>query len=241
MWHRWISLLSPKGFLRGTKFWARVLGVLAILLMGYGLFAGLFLVLADYQQGDAFRIIYVHVPCAMLSMSLYFAMALMSFSTYVWRLKIADMLAANCAILGAVFAALALCTGAVWGKPMWGTWWVWDGRLTSELVLFFLYLGVIALRSAIADAFKASRACALLSILGIVNLPIIHFSVNWWHTLHQKSTLLGLHTPTMADSMLWPLLASMAGFCCFAAWWVIQNTRADILSQQQAIDKRGCA
>ena len=220
--------MSPKGFAKKTAPWMPWLGSVAFVSLSYGLFAGLLGVPADYQQGDAFRVIYVHVPCAMLSLSLYFAMVVCSFSTYMWRIKVADMLAEQCAFIGATFTFLALTTGAIWGKPMWGAWWIWDGRLTSELVLFFLYGGIIGLRSAINDTYKASRACALLSMVGVINLPIIHYSVTWWHTLHQKSTLLGMHQPTMAHEMLWPLLASMAGFSLLAAWLLIQNVRIEI-------------
>ncbi len=231
MGHSWVVLLSPKGFVRKTAILTRWLGWLAIMTLLYGVISGLWLVPPDYQQGDAFRIIYVHVPCAILSLALYLAMAVMSGVTYVWRIKIADSLAKQCARMGICFTLLALLTGAIWGKPMWGTWWVWDGRLTSELVLFFLYAGVILLRSSMTDAYQAARACALLSIVGVINLPIIHYSVYWWHTLHQQSTLLAWHKPSMATEMLIPLLASILGFSLLACWLVIQYTRVDLLTK----------
>ena len=227
--HFLVELLSARGFFHKMSTFAKVLGYLGLGCLIYGLVAGLFLVPPDYQQGDAFRIIYVHVPCAVLSLGIYLAMVIFSGISYIWKIKIADILAKQSALIGIWFTFLALVTGAIWGKAMWGTWWIWDGRLTSELVLFFLYAGVILLRHAISDSYQASRAASLLSMVGVINLPIIHFSVVWWHTLHQPSTLLGLHKPTIAPEMLMPLLGAILGFCLLAAWMVIQYTRCELI------------
>ncbi len=160
---------------------------------------------ADYQQGDAVRIMYVHVPAAWIAMAAYAVMAVASLVALVWRHAVADVAAEAAAPLGAVFTAIALGTGMLWGKPMWGTYWVWDARLTSVLVLFFLYLGAIAIRQAYEDRVRGARAAQILAILGAVNLPIIKFSVDWWNTLHQGESIFRAGGPTIATSMLWPL------------------------------------
>ncbi len=165
---------------------------------------------ADYQQGDSFRIMYLHVPAAMWSMGIYAAMALAAFTGLVWQLKMADLAAAAMAPVGAVFTAVALLTGSAWGKPMWGTWWIWDARLTSELVLLFLYMGVIALYHAFDDRRTAGRAAGMLILVGVVNLPIIHFSVEWWNTLHQASS--GILQQAIDPRMRTPLRWSILGY-----------------------------
>lgn len=197
-------------------------------------YGGLVLAPADYQQGDAFRIMYVHVPSATLSMGLYVFISLMSVLFYVWKLKVADVLAKVAAPLGGSFTLLALITGAIWGKPMWGTWWVWDARLTSELVLGFLFLGLMGLRHAIEDPLQSGRACALLGMIGIINLPIIHYSVVWWHTLHQPPSLLALQKPTIAGAMLWPLVLSLLGFVLYSIFVLLLFAKKEI--QQRQLD-----
>ncbi|HRY26640.1 MAG: heme ABC transporter permease [Geminicoccaceae bacterium] len=161
---------------------------------------------ADYQQGEAYRIIFVHVPAAWMASFAYAAMAAASFVALVWRHPVAEVSARAIAPIGAVFTAIALFTGAVWGKPMWGTWWVWDARLTSVLILFFLYLGYMALHDAFEDPARGARAASILALVGAVNLPIIRFSVDWWSTLHQPATILRAGGPAMDPSMLYPLL-----------------------------------
>ncbi len=186
---------------------------------------------ADYQQGDSFRIFYLHVPAAMLSMGIYLGMAIAALSGLVWQLKLANASAAALAPIGAVFSAMALITGAAWGKPMWGTWWIWDARLTSELILLFLYLGVIALHNAFEDKNLAGKAAGILSLVGVINLPIIHYSVEWWNTLHQGSTVSKLGAPSMSTSMLWPFLICLLGFSLLTAAIVCQRFRTEILAR----------
>lgn len=195
----------------------------------YGLIAGLFIAPADYQQGDGFRIIYVHVPSAFTAMAIYAVMAISAIITLVWRVKIAAICMSCSAPIGASITLLALVTGSIWGKPMWGTWWIWDARLTSVLILFFLYLGFIALQSVITDQQSRERAGAVIAIVGSINLPIIHYSVIWWNTLHQGPTISQFAKPSIAPSMLHPLLAMIAAFMLFYAIIVILRMRNQIL------------
>lgn len=189
-----------------------ILGWLALFTLACGLSWGLFFAPSDYQQLDAFRIIYVHVPAAFLSLLIYSAMAFSSLMALVFHLKVFDYWARGSASVGALFTFLALVTGALWGKPMWGTWWVWDARLTSELVLLFIYLGIILFRNALEQANQPQTLAQVLTLVGFINIPIIHFSVNWWFTLHQGATLSRFAKPSMHPSMLWPLLICIVGF-----------------------------
>ena len=182
--------------------------ILSLLLLSLGSLWGLAFAPADYQQGDSFRIIYIHVPAAIWSMGVYMSMAIAAFIGLVWQMKLSDMAASAMAPIGAVYTFIALVTGAIWGKPMWGAWWVWDARLTSELILLFLYLGVIALYQAFDDQRTAAKAAGILAIVGVVNLPIIHFSVEWWNTLHQGATITKFAKPSIASDMLWMEYAS---------------------------------
>ncbi|WP_199611247.1 heme ABC transporter permease [Flocculibacter collagenilyticus] len=207
--------------------------LLAFGLITIGMIWGLLYAPADYQQGDSFRIIYMHVPSAMLSMSVYAAMAIMALVGLVWQIKTADMAVSAIAPVGAVFTAIALFTGAAWGKPMWGAWWVWDARLTSELILLFLYLGVIALYNAFDDKASGGKAAGILALVGVVNLPIIHYSVEWWNTLHQGATITRFDKPLIDSSMLWPLLINLVGFGCFVGAIVCQRLRNEILLREQ--------
>lgn len=208
----WAQGLSPKYFDLILRVATPILGWLVVLLLPAALVWGFLIAPADYQQQDAFRIIYVHVPAAFLSLGIYTAMALSCFMAYIFRLKIFDIWAQASAPIGAMFTLIALVTGSVWGKPMWGTWWVWDARLTSELVLFFIYVGIILLRDALAKAHKSAVPAQMLTLVGLVNIPIVHFSVNWWYTLHQGPTLSKFAKPSMDASMLWPLLLSIVAF-----------------------------
>lgn len=188
---------------------------------GLFLFVGLIWALLfappDYQQGESFRIFYIHVPAATLSMGIYMGMAIAAFCGMVWQLKLSDAAVAALAPIGAVFTAIALITGAAWGKPMWGTWWVWDARLTSELVLLFLYLGVIALNNAFEDKQMGGKAAGILAMVGVINLPIIKYSVEWWNTLHQGATVSKLGKPSMSPEMFWPFVVCFLGFAFLIA------------------------
>ena len=187
---------------------------------------------ADYQQGDSFRIIYIHVPAAIWSMGIYMSMAIAAFIGLVWQLKLSNMAALAMAPIGAIYTFIALITGAVWGKPMWGAWWVWDARLTSELILLFLYLGVIALYHAFDDQKTAAKAAGILAIVGVVNIPIIHYSVEWWNTLHQGATITKIGKPSIAPEMLWPLLCNIFGFAFFFGAVAMVRFRTEIIRRE---------
>ncbi len=233
MWTWFHRLASPPTFYRLADRFSPWLAAGAVLLMGYGLIGGLVLAPADYQQGQAFRIIYVHVPAAWLSLSGYSAMAVAAVVAIVWRIKLAECAVVSIAPVGASFTALALVTGMLWGKPMWGAYWVWDARLTSELVLLFLYLGVIGLNQAFEDPRAAARACALLALVGVVNVPIVHYSVEWWNSLHQGPTVSKIGKPTIAPSMLWPLLSMTLGETFFFGWAVLKRVQNELLLRER--------
>ena len=201
-------------------------------LTGLGLWMGLFTSPADYLQGDSVRIMYVHVPAAWLASSGYLGMALAALAARVWKHPLADLSVRAIAPAGAMFAAICLITGSIWGRPTWGTWWVWDGRLTSMLVLFLLYLGVIALAKAYEDEARGLKAAGLLAIVGVINLPIIKFSVEWWNTLHQKASIRLSGSSIHAD-MLTPLLISTIGFTLLFAAIVLMRMRTLIAEQRK--------
>ncbi|WP_206483402.1 heme ABC transporter permease [Thalassotalea sp. G2M2-11] len=204
---------------------------LTFVLLTIGIIWALLFVPADYQQGNSFRIFYLHVPAAMLSMGIYVGMAIAALSSLVWQIKLADASAAAMAPVGAVMTAIALFTGAAWGRPTWGTWWIWDARLTSELILLFLYLGVIALHNAFEDKTLAGKAAGILSLVGVVNIPIIKYSVEWWNTLHQGSTVSKLGAPSMSSEMYWPFLVCLLGFVCFISWVICIRFRNEVLAR----------
>lgn len=206
--------------------------VSSLLCLAIGLIWGLAFAPADYQQGDSFRIIYIHVPSAIWSMGAYMSMAIAAFIGLVWQIKLSDWVAQAMAPIGAVFTFIALMTGAIWGKPMWGAWWVWDARLTSELILLFLFLGVIGLYSAFDDERIASRAAGILAVVGVVNLPIIHFSVEWWNTLHQGASITKFAKPSIAPDMLWPLLINILGFALFFGTITLMRLKNIILQRE---------
>jgi heme exporter protein C len=231
---QWLHrLASPPHFFRVAGALRRWLLWPSLLLIVTGAWGGLVLAPPDYQQGEAFRIIYVHVPSASMSMMLYVLMAGAAAIGLVWRIKLAHAVAAGAAPVGASFTFLALVTGAVWGQPMWGTWWVWDARLTSELILLFLYTGYMMLRGAFDDVAKADRASAILAIVGVVNIPIIRYSVIWWNTLHQGPTISKLDNPSITLDMLWPLLAMIIGFALFAMAVLTQRVQGEVLEREQ--------
>lgn len=223
---------NPGRFLRLS---GRVLPWLAVPALGLtlaGLYWGLFIAPADWQQGDAVRIMYVHVPAAWLASAGYFGLAVCAVLSLVWRHPLADLAAAEIGPVGAGFAALCLATGSIWGKPMWGAWWVWDARLTSVLVLFFLYLGHIALIRAFDDPQRGYRAAAILALVGAVDLPIIKFSVQWWNTLHQPDSITLTGAPTMYVGMLYPLAISALGFTLGFAAIVLARLRAAVMERR---------
>jgi heme exporter protein C len=217
MWFAIHSLLSPKKFFKLSNKILPWLTLLFLLSLCYGLIGGLLLAPADYLQGDGYRIIYVHVPCAFLSLSIYAVMATAAVLAIVFGIKMGFQVIKHSAPIGACFTLLALATGSLWGKPMWGTWWIWDARLTSELILLFLYVGIMVLQSALAQKNSGDRAVAILVLIGFVDIPIIHYSVYWWNTLHQGATL-RLFSPSKIDSsMLYPLLAMIVSFLLYYA------------------------
>jgi heme exporter protein C len=205
----------------------------ALILCLAGLIGGLGLAPPDYQQGDGFRIIYVHAPAAWLSLMVYVVMATSAAVGLIWRMNVAHAVAASCAPIGASFTALALVTGMLWGRPMWGTYWEWDPRLTSELILQFLYLGYMGLRNAIDDTPRADRASAVLAIVGVVNVPIIHYSVIWWNSLHQAPSVMRIGRPTMPASMLVPLLLMLLGFSLYFVALLLTRARGEVLRRER--------
>lgn len=232
-WTWFHRLGSPPSFFRFADRLAPWLLATALLLIVVGCYAGLFLAPKDYQQGDAFRIIYVHVPAAAISLSIYVAMAIAGAVALIWRMKLAEIAVVAAAPIGASYTAVALITGMLWGKPMWGAYWVWDARLTSELVLLFLYLGVIALNQSFSDARSAARACAWLALVGVVNVPIVKFSVDWWNSLHQGATILKLGKPSIPIDMLWPLLMTLAGFYLLFGAALLRRMQNQLLMREK--------
>ena len=233
MWLWFHKLSSPPyayriaGLMRPWLFWP------AILLMIVGAVGGLVLAPEDYQQKDAFRIIYVHVPTAILSLTIYTVMAVAAAVGIIWRIKLAHALAAACAPIGAWFTVACLVTGSIYGKPMWGTWWEWDPRLTSELILLFLYLGYMALRASFDDTQRADRASAILAIVGVVNVPIVKYSVVWWNSLHQGPSISKIAAPSIAGSMLWPLLVMLLAFSLYIGAVLCDRLRGEILRRER--------
>ncbi len=232
VWSFLHKLSSPKWFYSISGVLLRWFTSISLLLLIVGVVWGLAFAPADYLQGNSFRIIYIHVPSALLAQSSYVLMAACGGVLLVWRIKLADVAMKTCAPIGASITFLALATGAIWGAPTWGTWWEWDARLTSTLVLFFLFIGVIALRDALSDSEQAGKACAVLALVGVVNIPIIKYSVEWWSTLHQTSTFTLTEKPAMPIEMWFPLLIMVLGFYAFfAAAWMM-SMRAEILLRE---------
>lgn len=200
--------------------WTAILTVVLLCVGGYW---GLILSPADIEQGETVRIIYIHVPAASIGLLIYAMIAVQGFVFLVWRAPVADIMLQAALPIGAIYTFLALATGSLWGKPMWGTWWVWDARLTSTLILFFLYLGVMILRRSFEDQEMAAKSSALLAMIGGINVPIIKFSVDWWFTLHQPASILRLDGPTIHNSFLYPLLIMMAAFAAlFLVLWMVR-------------------
>ena len=228
-WHR---LGSPKWFYGMSGPWFAAFAAAAGVLLASGLVWGLAFAPPDYQQGDSFRIVYVHVPAAVLAQSVYIVLGIAGVLLLVWRMKMADMVLETMVPFGLWMTALALFTGAVWGRPTWGAWWAFDGRTTSTLVLLFLYFGLYALRQAIPRAETAGRACAVLAVVGTVNIPIIKYSVEWWTTLHQGATFTLTEPPAMPPVMWAPLLVNVMGAYCLFAANLIARLRNAILRRE---------
>jgi heme exporter protein C len=228
----WHVLASPARFMRYSERIRPWASTLALGTIAIGLYLGLFGSPADYQQGETVRIMYVHVPSAWMALFCYTAMAVSSAGYLVWKQPLAEIAARATAPIGACFTALALATGSLWGKPMWGTWWVWDARLTSVLVLLFLYLGYMALADAFDDPVKGGKAASILALVGFVNVPIVKFSVDWWNTLHQPASVARMDGPTIDPAMLAPLLIMAVGFTLYYVALVIVRMQALVLERR---------
>lgn len=227
----WFKYASPKTFypLAGKIIpWC---AISAAILIAYGLYIGLFVAPTDFQQGEGYRIIFVHVPAAWFSMFLYLVMALYAAMGLVFNAKLSYMMATAIAPTGAMFTFVALVTGSLWGKPMWGAWWVWDARLTSELILLFLYVGYFSLQAAIDDKNRADKASAVLALVGAINVPIIYFSVKWWNTLHQGASVSLTKAPAMAAVMLQGMLVMAIGFWLYSIAVILMRVRCEILER----------
>ncbi len=228
-----IEMGSPPLFYKWSTKILPWLFISAILILGIGLFWGLLFAPTDYKQGDVYRILYIHVPSAILGQSIFMFMAFCGFINVIWRAKISGMMLKSAAPIGVSFTLLALVTGSIWGKPTWGTWWVWDARLTSTLILFFIYTALIGLHSTIDDKTKADRAVSILSIVGLAIIPVIKKSVDWWQTLHQPSTFTITSSPSMSPDMYQPLLLCLIGFYLFFALLLTLNLRNEILERER--------
>ncbi len=230
------QLASPKWFYELTGRWLIFFILAAIILLLTGTIWGLVFAPADYQQGNSFRIIYIHVPSAILAQSCYLLMAIAGGIGLIWKIKMAHIIAKSCAPIGASISVMALATGAIWGKPTWGAWWVWDARLTTMLILFFLYLGVLALTSAFENESSGDKAAAVLALVGTVNIPIIKYSVEWWNTLHQSATFTLTKKPAMPVEMWLPLFVMIIGFYCFFAAVLMARARIEVLEREKRSD-----
>lgn len=232
MWQIFHKLGSPKWFFGIASTLMPWLLWLGFALLAAGIVWGLGFAPQDYLQGNSYRIIFIHVPAAFLAQSVYIMMAVAGLVTLVWRMKLADVFVKAVAPVGAVLTFLALFTGAVWGKPTWGTWWIWDARLTSMLILLFLYFGVMALGAAISDEKSSARAVAVLVLVGVVNIPIIKYSVEWWNTLHQPATFKLTEKPSMPAEMWVPLLLSVLGLYLIFGWLACLRMQTEILMRE---------
>jgi len=219
-------LANPARFLRFAKFATPVFAVLWVGLLAYGLYLALFVSPAAEEHGETVRILYIHVPAAWASMMTYMALAVASLVSFIWRHPLADSAAKAFALPGAGFTFLALATGSLWGRPAWGTYWQWDGRMTSVLIMLFIYLGYIAIWKTIADRRRAARLAGILAMVGVVNIPIIKFSVDWWNTLHQPASVSALDAPGLPPEFLIPMLTIFAAYCCLLGW--LKDMQADI-------------
>ncbi|MAM70687.1 MAG: heme ABC transporter permease [Gammaproteobacteria bacterium] len=237
MWKWLYKLGSPKWFYTMTGQYMPWLVGLTVILLGVGLVWGLAFTPPDYQMGENYRIAYIHVPSASIAMGCYYMMACMAAAFLIWRIKMADMVAKACAPVGMTFTAAALFTGSVWGIPTWGTWWIWDARLTSTLIMLFLFIGVMALRSAYDSAQSGAKASAVLTLVGVVNVPIIKYSVEWWNTLHQGASNLSLSNTAANPPEVWvPAFFVGFGLLGFFLIAIILRTRNEILIRERRTD-----
>jgi heme exporter protein C len=233
---RWVwfhKLGSPPYAYRLAGKFRPWLWTIALIIIAISLYGGLILAPPDYQQRDAFRIIYVHAPVAIMSLQVYIVMAVAAAVGLIWRIKVAHAVAAACAPIGAWFTATTLAVGSIYGKPMWGTWWEWDPRITSELIQLFLYLGYMALRNAYDDPQRADRASAILAIVGVVNVPIVKYSVVWWNSLHQTATISKLGKPSIELTMGWPMLTMLIAFMVLFGALLCDRLRTEILKRER--------
>ena len=231
-------LANPARFMRVSGWLLPWIAAITLALMVSGLYLGFFVSPEDYQQGDTVRIMYIHVPSAWMAMFCYVALTVAAAVGLIWKHPLANVAAQATAPIGACFTFLALITGALWGQPMWGTWWVWDARLTSVLVLFFLYLGYMALNSAFDDPERGAKASAILALVGIVNIPIIKFSVDWWNTLHQPASVFRFDGPTIHPDMLWPLALMALAFNFYYAWVVMLRIRGELIANRARVKRQ---
>ena len=232
-WQWFYRLGSPRWFYEKTRGWMPWLAFVSVALLVVGAIWGLGFAPMDSKQGNSYRIIYLHVPAAFLALVGYYVMAFAGAIGLIWNTKLSHMVMKSAAPIGAALTFIALVTGAIWGKPTWGTWWIWDARITSMLMLFFLYLGVIALQEAYQNKVLANKACAILSLVGMINIPIIYGSVNWWFTLHQPATLKLTGEWTIDASMAYPLLTMIAGFYVFYVYLLLHWTHSELLQQER--------
>jgi len=231
-WQWFHRLSSPKWFYEISGEWLPWIWTITILLFAFGLYQGLYVSPPDYQQGNSVRIMYIHVPTAFASLFFYVVMAVAAAIGYIWRIKLAHMAAISIAPIGAAMTFIALFTGSFWGRPTWGTWWIWDARITSELILLFLYIGYIALHDAYEDREVGDRAAGILAMVGVVNIPIIHYSVYWWNTLHQGATISKFGKPSIDEQMLVALLVMIVAIMLFATAAVLMRTRIEIIDRE---------
>lgn len=229
----WFKYSSPASFYPLAGRLVPWFSGLAAVLIVAGLYISFFVAPTDFRQGEAYRIMFIHVPAAWMSMFIYVVMAAYATAGFVWNTRLSAMMARSMAPTGAMFTFLALWTGALWGKPMWGAWWVWDARLTSELILLFLYIGYMALQAAIEEPRRAARASGLFALVGVINIPIIYFSVQWWNTLHQGASISLEQAPTMAASMLTAIVIMTLGFWMYSIAVVLTRVRSEILEQER--------
>ncbi|MBX9917280.1 MAG: heme ABC transporter permease [Nitrosomonas sp.] len=228
----WFKYSSPASFYSLAGKMIPIFVFAAVALLGAGLYVGFFVAPTDFQQGEAYRIIFIHVPAAWMSMFLYVVMAFWAGIGLAFNTRLSSMFATAIAPTGAMFTFIALWTGALWGKPMWGTWWVWDARLTSELILFFLYIGFMSLQAAIDDPRRADKAGAIIALVGVVNIPIIYFSVQWWNTLHQGASVSVNQAPAMASTMLTGMLIMVFASWMYSIAVILKRTRVIILERE---------
>ena len=232
-WQWFHRLGSPRWFYEKSASWMPWLGVLAVFMLVLGSIWGLGYAPPDAKQGNSYRIIYIHVPASFLALAGYYIMAISGAVGLIWRMKLSFMVMKCAAPVGAVLTFVSLVTGAIWGKPTWGTWWEWDARITSMLVLFFLYLGIIALQEAYKNQDSADKTSAILSLVGMVNIPIIYKSVDWWYTLHQPATLKLTEKSSIDPSMAYPLIWMIIAFYVTYAWLLLMRTRVEILEREK--------